>query len=471
LKDGPNAGSLTRIYGGRWDRRANLGAGEYVGYYDPSQGVVGEECEKIHTAWISQQSLDFITDFEHKVILALGGRRSGKTAALACKCIILSLVFPGKQGAILSPTYRQAKNVWRHILRIVPRTWLKPGTHGIRKTEHRLSFVNGASIVLISADKEDGSRSEGSAWWGFDERQIISEDAAASAFLSTSEGEGNYIIAETATIAPKLRDHYDIVMANPKGHVYRMVSDGNPFIDHGFLEDAKSFLDIQTIKQELYAEWPELVGRVYYPFKDEHIAQYPLPFHEDTTTAECHDRFDTPSDGPMCAKYFISIDPPWHAVVWKLYKDGTMHAIDEVVVGADGKDGDVRDLVAMIGQRYTPGVCVYDPHESSYHHELRKYLKRYHLRLTGLRRIPIEYRCVAVRSRLEKGKFFVDPKCRFLIEALQIQTYVNNKPDKKCYSKIIPQMTVDHIADAAGYGIYRLYPAKYDYEKKEEKAA
>lgn len=386
----------------------------------------------------------------------------------------MAVCFAGLRGCVVSPTYRQSKNVWRAILRAVPRKkWLLPGTVGINKTERILRFVNGAEIVFLSADRDNSSRSEGCAWVVLDERQDISDEAFSNAFLSASEGGGFYKISETATIKPELKDHYDKLMADPdRCAVYRMRSRGNPFIDHELFDDAELMLDSDRIRRELEAEWPETVGRVYFPWKRDFIKPYPIDGLRDVTTLTLHDRYDTPYFGDGAAKFFISIDPPLHAVVWKIYSDGTLHAIDEIVIGDGDIDGDVRKLSEVCYHKFSPAVVVYDPHDTKYDTDIKRYFNRWNVfRFVALKRVAIEYRITSVRARIEAGKLLVDQRCKYLNEALEEQLYENGRPSKKQPSKINPRFTLDHIIDAAGYGIYKLFPAMYDYEKYEKLAA
>jgi hypothetical protein len=337
-----------------------------------------------------------------------------------------------------------------------------------------MRLTNGSTILFRSADIPDSARSDGVAWALFDERQDIGDEAAANAHLSISEGGDDYQIVETATIKAEFREHWDKVDANPLGRVIRMRSHGNPFISHKMFDEARTFLDARMARQELDAEWPDAVGLIYYPFHDDMIVDFPARFRDEITIDELHSRFDTPATGEFAARYFISVDPPAHAVIWKIYRDGTMHAIDEICIGADGADGDVRDLSERCFKAFSPAVVTVDPHETGYSSDIKRYFKRFNVfRFSSMPRTPIEYRITAARARMEAGKILVAPKCKFLSEALKEHKYGENtgKPDKKQKSRINDRFNVDHIADAFGYGIYKLFPAKYDYIKNEQKAA
>ncbi len=472
VKDGENAGRKTMPYGGLWDKYI----GDYVSYFDPDSGLwVGKE-PKITKRYVSQQALESITDFESRIILSLGGRRSGKTYAEAQRAVMLAILFPAKKGLIVSPTYRQARNVWDHIYNIIPRDWLLPGRFGLKKSDFEMCFINGSRIVFRSADHPDTCRSDGCAWVGLDERQDICDDAFNNAFASASEGGDDYKIFETATIKAELRDHFDAIEKNPIGKCYRMISMGNPFIGHQLFKDAKGILDERAYEQEIMAQWPDLQGRIYYPFKEEHIVSYPIVGPRDATHQILVDKFGVPEIGRGAAQYLISLDPPHTAVIWKIYQNDIMHAIDEIIVGANREYGDIKTLAERCAARYLPAVVIQDPHESTWDSDIEKHFKSHGFRMRTMRKLPIEQRLTSVRALMEQDRLLVDPKCIYLIESFNKQVYDPNtgKPDKKQFYTKYPlndQITMDHVSDAAGYGCYKMYPTRIMYAKLEEKVA
>ena len=485
VKDGTDRGLCTHPFGGTWDRDANDFAGAWSSTWDWRREVWTETTPKVKTIGISAQALPLVTDFRHKVLLACGGRRSGKSFAAAQKALLLAMAFPHRKGLILSPTYRQAKNVWTHVFNIADRTWLLPGRHGIKRSDKEFHFINGAVIAFRSADNPDAARSDGVAWGLFDERQDIGDEAAGNAFLSLSEGGDDFLVTETATIKDgDFRAHYNSVEANPQGRIIRMVSRGNPFISHKLFDTAETFLDRAAVQRELEAEWPELVGRCYFSFISEpggHIREAPLREDEheltDITESYCSDKFGTPPYGDKAADVIIGVDPPHHAVVYQVMRRaGTgasqyiLHAVDEVIVGRDRLNADVRHLAKACKARYSTGVVIRDPHEQHHAFDTDKYFRQQGFWIRHMPRVAVESRLTAVRARMERDCWYVDPKCVHLIEALQRQTYVNHKPDKQLKSQTIPHMTLDHIADAAGYPVAKLFPAKVDYEGLEEAA-
>jgi hypothetical protein len=248
--------------------------------------------------------------------------------------------------------------------------------------------------------------------------------------------------------------------------------------------DARQLLDAAAVQRELEARWPDLIGRIYYPFDASpgaHVRGYPLmsvgkqPM-EDITAAYNSDKFNA-FDAPD----IISIDPPHHAVVYRIYRGDILHAVDEVIVGQDGLKADVRDLAQACKARGYRGVAIRDPHDSTTgkrgSHDCDKYFRAAGYRVKHMQYVLVDLRLTSMRNLMERNRYFVDPRCAHLIETLTEQVYKLNKngtstgkPDKTQPSKVTPHFTLDHIGDAAGYAPYKLFPSAVDYEAKEEAA-
>lgn len=436
---------------------------------------------------VSEQALELVTDCYTRTILALGGRRSGKSYAAAQKIAVLVLLFPGRPGLVLSPSYRQARNVFRAILRVVPRNWLHPGTLGIQWCNElkELRFVNGATVSFRSADREEGCRSDGAAWLLADEWQDISDQAYMNAHMSLSEGGNDYLVVLTATIKQGLRERHDRLLELSRSSVglakiLRMRSRGNPFIGHALFDEAERFLDTVQVQQEIEAQWPELTGRIYWAFdSDSGVVQFPAQGRTDATALTLHERFASPPPYSAGAhQWYVSVDPPHSAAVWKIYDDGTLHLVHEVVLEADGTPGDVRTLAArcraICGAH--GGVVVRDPHDTGYAADMAKYFRAAGFRMAAVRRMPVEYRLTSVRSACEHRQVLVSPTCHHALDILSNHKYADGKPgqpDKaqrytRAHERNSTAIQMVHLSDAIGYGVYKLRPARYEYEKNEK---
>lgn len=479
IADGPRRGAVLEPYGGRWD----LLKGGYVGRYEPGRGWYGDRPVRVHTVRIAEQCVAYVEDWDHHLLLAEGGRRSGKTTgALAPKIVVCMIVFAGLPGEVLSPTYRQTRNVRKAILLHTPPEWWRkkpPITPPIT-----MEMVHGSTATLLTAANEDSARSEGVAWGAYDERQDIPEEAFGNALLSSSEAECAPYIFETATVKPELRAHHDTVIKSASGHVYPMDSFGNPFTSKEFLDLAMEFLDEETIDREIHARWPELFGRIYGCFDRQlHVHGYPLPDVQDATAAILGDRYSMPTYGPGAPQWYCSIDPPSTAGLWKLYADETLHLVHEVLIGADGEAGGIESLAKRVHSLLGGQACVVvqDPHEHKWDVELIKNFRSVggrQFKFVSMRPLHVMYKHAAVRARIQRSKLVVDPRCPHAIEVLEKHVYKQDgsgEADKvTCYSKShmreSRKIQLVHLSDVLGYGCYKLFPTKVDFEKLERAA-
>jgi hypothetical protein len=465
LKDGPDAGKTSPPHGYVWDKLLGCPAGWYD--HDTDEWIGQELAGKPHIIEIADQSFDFVTDWESTIILAEGGRRSGKTTgSLAPKLILALIAFIAKPGEVLSPTYRQSNNVKTALKKLTPAHWWIQEN----KSEHVLTFINGSQVKFLSADNPDSARSEGVAWGAYDERQDIGDEAAANAMLSTSEGGKDYIIFETATIKAELKDHHDALEANPKARIYPMDSYGNPFIDHQFLLDAEDLLDEDMREMEIHGRWPKLKKRIYWTFNElAHVKAYPLAGRKDITRELLSSWFDFHSSSEN-QPYIISVDPPNSAVAWRYYDDDTLHAVDEIISNLDDKGG-IERLAKLAKERWGTGVVIFDPHETGYDKDAKKWFRQQGFRCASVKRMKQEYKYTAVRARQERDKLIVDPHCRYLKETWEKHQLLDNGKVDKVTKHKGTDIELVHIGDAAAYCVYKFFPASYNYSKNEKKAA
>lgn len=94
------------------------------------------------------------------------GRGSGKTELAKRKLVVSLTCAPVKYPARYfygAPTEHQAKRIaWDHVLRLIPRTWLKPG--GVHLGELYIETVFGSQLWIVGLDKPQ--RIEGDQWDG-----------------------------------------------------------------------------------------------------------------------------------------------------------------------------------------------------------------------------------------------------------------------------------------------------------------
>ena len=101
------------------------------------------------------------------------GRRFGKSWFGAAKIIISALAKPGGIYWIVSPTFPQTDIMWRMVLKLLPKKYIKFTYLG----KLCIELTNGATIWAKSADKYDNLRGEGLDGVVLDEAAMIHPDA------------------------------------------------------------------------------------------------------------------------------------------------------------------------------------------------------------------------------------------------------------------------------------------------------
>jgi hypothetical protein len=451
------------VYGGRWDRLASNDNGT-LGRYIENADV------EILTIAVSASQFEALANDEALHLLVIGGRRSGKTETLALWILKQLLLLPGKPLAILFKKMGKAKKfLFEKLIPKIPRYWLKAGSDGVKKSPYELGVVcvNGAKVDFVSADRVDSPRGDGVAALGCDERQIIKREAWDNAFLSVSEGGDNFQTVETATaLQGEFQDYYEECCKDKEYQVYTFKSRDNPFISHKIFDRARQRLDPRRSAQEVEGLFTPQDGLVYWNFdKELHVKHWtPIAAEQDVTRELCAKKFNYP-DG----EYLIGVDygiAPFSCVIYKYLASGLLWQVDELILD---EDGDARVAAKELKDRgYFPAVVIDDASDSRHGPDGKRWFKRFGFKVTSARRNPhVEDRCAAVRARLQNFdgdvNIHVDPRCKRTIFAYLAQAYDKGKPDK--------ESGYDHIMDAAGYPVYRLFPIKDDYEKQERIAA
>ena len=219
---------------------------------------------------VTKDQLEIIND-ESRFKVTRAGRRWGKTHLALFDSLINkhhgAWVKPKKKTWYVSPTYRQSKNIaWQMLKEIC---YEHP--HTIRQkneTELYVEMINGSSIHLKGADKEDSLRGVGLDHIILDEfeymkyeawsevlRPTLTDTQGTAMFIGTPDGYGNL---------------YDVYIKGEKGESgyksWKFKTIDSPFISADEIEFAKSELDERTFRQEYEASFETATGRVYYAF-------------------------------------------------------------------------------------------------------------------------------------------------------------------------------------------------------------
>jgi hypothetical protein len=380
-----------------------------------------------------------------KVVIA--GRRWGKTF-LSIRELAKAVRYPNRRAFYVAPTYRQAKQiVWDQLkYKLLDLNWIEK----INESDLTIVLRNGSRISLRGADNPDSLRGVGLDFICMDEFAMIDERAwtevlratlsdrnGSAMFISTPQGQANWA--------------YDLYQrgVDPTEHQwesfqYTTLSGGNVSAEE--IEAARRDLDERTFRQEYEATWEQYANRIFYAFDRAHNIRV----------------FDQPTPATIYVGMDFNIDPMSMVI---FHKEGNrIHAIDEITMYSSN----TQEAVAELQQRYpTSRIWVYpDPACRQ-----RKTSAGGATDLTILQnagfvvKVPHAHNPVrdginAVNSKLKNSlgetTFFIDPRCKHLIESMEKHTYKpgTTQPDK--------DSGLDHSSDACRYAIDYMYPIRRD---------
>lgn len=216
----------------------------------------------------------------HRFRVICAGRRWGKSVLSELISIKWALDNPNGVIWIVSPTYRQGKQIhWKGLQQIIPRDWV------LKKNEVELSITlkNGSIIELKGAENPDALRGVKLRGLVIDEiasirnwdwlwsevlRPTLTDYQAPCLFISTPKGYNHFF---------DLYNNGQTLDSDYKS--WRFTSYDNPYIPSGEIDNAKKELTEDTFYQEYMADFRKYTGLVYKEFNREtHVIE---PFEID----------------------------------------------------------------------------------------------------------------------------------------------------------------------------------------------
>ena len=385
----------------------------------------------------------------HRFRTLISGRRFGKTT-LAIREMARFARIPNQTVWYVAPSYRMAKGIaWRPLKhRLLDLRWVEK----INETELSIYLKNGTEISLKGAENPDSLRGRAINFLVMDEfadidptafyealRPTLADTAGSALFCGTPKGIGNW--------------SYDLFQM-PKedsdswaSFQYTTLQGG--FVSETEIAEAQRLLDTRTFQQEFEATFTTAGNRVWYAFdREQNIKKW----NQDTPTA-------------IAVGMDFNIDP-MSAVIFARHGD-QVWAIDEIEIYGSNTDEMIQEINSRYPNIRPERVMVYpDPASRQ-----RKTSAGGKTDLSILQNAgyivkapnahnPVREGINAVNSRLcnSRGErnFFVDPKCRRLIECLERQSYKEGttQPDK--------ESGYDHLTDATRYYFDYVFPVKRD---------
>lgn len=388
--------------------------------------------------------------------VVVAGRRWGKTA-LSRVLIITKARKPKQKIWYVAPTYRMAKQImWTDLLDAIPKKWIKK----INETTLTITLINKTRIELKGADKPDSLRGVGIHFLVLDEFQDMTEETWTQVLRPTLADTGGHAIFIGT---PKAYNYlYELYKLGQRGATYvdargrvreneweswQFPTITSPFIPVLEIEAAKRDMDDKSFKQEFEASFETMSGRVYYPF-DRHIHVRPCPFDPKL---------------PIWVGMDFNIDP-MSAVVFQLQSDGTLWAIDEIVLFGSNTE-EVCDELERRYWRHQNQIVIYPDPAGGQRQHARGETDLDILREKGFKKIKyrrkhpfVADRVNAVNRMLRAAdgtiRMYVDPKCKHFINSLEQVIYKQGTRD------VDKSQGLEHSGDAGGYCIDMEFPVR-----------
>ena len=384
--------------------------------------------------------------------VAICGRRFGKTH-LAIRELCKEAAEPRREVWFVAPTYRQAKQiVWRKLkYKLQDLNWCER----VNESELSIDLKNGSRISLKGADNADSLRGVGLDFLVMDEfadidpeafyevlRPTLADKQGRALFIGTPRGMGNWSY-----------DLYQMPQEDPltwSSFQYTTLDGGN--VDAEEVEQARKLLDARTFQQEFEATFVSAGNRVWYAFDRVHNVK---PYTGNAAAQTIALGMD------------FNIDP-MSAVIFAREGDHVW-AIDEIEMYSSNTQEMVQEIRSRYNKLTAGRIWVYpDPASRQRKTSAGGATDLSILQNAGFvvkapnAHNPVRDGVNAVNSMLCSAggdrRFFVDPRCRRLIECLERHNY---KPGTTVPDK---DPGYDHLTDAARYYFDYVWPVRRNIE-------
>ena len=207
-----------------------------------------------------KQIIKQFADSHHKYGVVVCGRQFGKSL-LAQNVLLYWLANNANtNGCWISPIYKQARKVFDEMVESC-----KPIITKSNKSELSITFINGSTLIFLSAERPDGIRGFSFHYMVVDESADIKEEAMTASILPTLSVLGRKCLIIST---PKGKNWlYQWWLKgneeNPHYISFKGVSLDNPHADKAFIEECRKSYPTSLFKQEFEAEFADSGNDVF----------------------------------------------------------------------------------------------------------------------------------------------------------------------------------------------------------------
>jgi hypothetical protein len=394
--------------------------------------------------------LAFVDDTRTQIIGISAGYGAGKTRSLCAKAVHLAAANQGFIGAVMEPTGPLIRDIWQNDFDDFLEAYDIPYTFRASPLPEYTLHLPGGDTKILCRSFENWSRIIGLnlAWVLADEIDTVTPSIASKAFpkILGRLRAGNVRQFGAASTPEGFRWMWntfgsDEAQQRPDRKLIKMRTADNPHLPPDFIERLQANYDPSLLRAYLDGEFVNLTtGQVYDRFdRSKHVRDDFEPFHDDETILVGIDFNITNTNAALA-----------------LRRGRELFFFDEIA-GAHDTDAIGQEL----RRRYPDARILGYPDASGANRSTNSsrsdvaILASYDIsNMAPKANPPIRDRVAAVQAALENGKgetrLWVHPRCRKLIECLELQSYTEKgEPDKEA--------GYDHMNDAAGYLVHRVF--------------
>jgi hypothetical protein len=394
--------------------------------------------------------LAFVDDTSTQIIGISAGYGAGKTRSLCAKAVHLAAANQGFIGAVMEPTGPLIRDIWQNDFDDFLEAYDIPYTFRASPLPEYTLHLPGGDTKILCRSFENWSRIIGLnlAWVLADEIDTVAPSIASKAFpkILGRLRAGNVRQFGAASTPEGFRWMWntfgsDEAQQRPDRKLIKMRTADNPHLPPDFIERLQANYDPQLLRAYLDGEFVNLTtGQVYDRFdRTKHVREDIAPIEDEETILVGID-FNVGNTNAALA----------------VRRGRDLFFFDEIA-GAHDTDAIGQEL----RRRYPHARILGYPDASGANRSTNStrsdvaILASYDIsNMAPKANPPIRDRVAAVQAALENGKgetrLWVHPRCRRLIECLELQSYSERgEPDKDA--------GYDHMNDAAGYLVHRVF--------------
>jgi len=377
---------------------------------------------------------------DKRFIVLVAGRRWGKTTLAIWWLVVNALSNRGRICYYVAPTYGQAKRIaWSVLKELVPPS----ARRRTSEQELLIEVLNGSIIQLHGADRPDRLRGVGLDFVVMDEFADMRAATWNSVIRpSLSDRGGRALFIGT----PKGRNHFHDLYCNAKflenwaTFLYSTKQDG--YVPRDELASLAVEMDPKLYAQEFCASFEDPQTRVYHGFDlEKNVIELTLSPY-----------------APLLVGMDFNVNPMTAVVGQRA--GNQCHIIDEIVL----PNSNTQEMMRELNRRYGGSQGIVHPDPSAESRKTSAPVGETDLTIIERAGWPVyrdsPYKVIdrinSVNAMLLNAegsrRLLISPQCKHLIKALDCLTYKEGSkiPDARS--------GLDHITDALGYMVMRVFP-------------